>query len=100
MGAGYQGCRHSAGMIERENTMTNHAAAALVHDVDTHRRAAAVDWAMCLYALSLAVALTAPVQGQPYPNKPIRIVASAPGGGNDLASRILAQGLTENLGQQ
>ena len=37
---------------------------------------------------------------QNYPFKPIRIVASAPGGGNDLASRLLAQGLTERLGQQ
>lgn len=38
--------------------------------------------------------------GQAYPNKPIRVVASAPGGGNDLASRLLAQSLTNRLGQQ
>ena len=37
---------------------------------------------------------------QTYPTKPVRLVASAPGGGNDLASRLLAQGLTERLGQQ
>ena len=35
-----------------------------------------------------------------YPNKPIRIVMSAPGGGNDLAARIIAQGLTRSMGQQ
>ena len=38
--------------------------------------------------------------GQGYPNKPIRIVTSAPGGGSDFASRVIAQGLTESLGQQ
>jgi tripartite-type tricarboxylate transporter receptor subunit TctC len=43
---------------------------------------------------------TGVVCGQPYPNKPIRIVTSAPGGGNDLAGRIIAQGLTDSLGQQ
>jgi tripartite-type tricarboxylate transporter receptor subunit TctC len=38
--------------------------------------------------------------GQEYPNKPIRMVTSAIGGGNDFAARIVAQGLSEVFGQQ
>jgi len=38
---------------------------------------------------------------QPYPSRPIRlIIGSFPGGGIDLAGRIIAQKMTENLGQQ
>jgi len=40
------------------------------------------------------------VYGQSYPNKPVRIVTSQPGSGNDLVSRVIAQGLTGGLGQQ
>ncbi len=38
--------------------------------------------------------------GQGFPNKPLRVVTSAPGGGSDMVSRLLAQGLTTGLGQQ
>ncbi len=39
--------------------------------------------------------------GQGYPAKPIRLViGSFPGGGIDLAGRIVAQKMSENLGQQ
>lgn len=41
-----------------------------------------------------------PVSGQNYPNKPIRVITSTAGGGNDLTSRLIAQALTESLGQQ
>ena len=39
------------------------------------------------------------VSAQDFPNRPIRIVTAAPGGGNDAAARIIAQGITGPLGQ-
>jgi tripartite-type tricarboxylate transporter receptor subunit TctC len=49
--------------------------------------------ALCVLAANAAWA-------QDYPNRPIRFVTAASGGGNDLAARLIAQGLTERLGQQ
>ena len=37
--------------------------------------------------------------GQEYPSRPIRIVTAAAGGGNDIAARIIAQGIAGPLGQ-
>lgn len=37
---------------------------------------------------------------QNFPNKPLRIVTAGVGGGNDFASRLIANGLTTRLGQQ
>lgn len=48
-----------------------------------------------LTALSAGVA-----SGQNYPNKPIRIITAAYGGGGDVVARIIGQGLTAKLGQQ
>jgi tripartite-type tricarboxylate transporter receptor subunit TctC len=49
--------------------------------------------------LALA-ALAAPVLGQDYPNKPIRIVVGySAGGGNDIIVRVMAPELSKGLGQ-
>lgn len=50
--------------------------------------------------LLASAVLSVPVWAQDYPVKPIRMVTSAPGGGTDLATRLIAQGLTANLGKQ
>ena len=39
------------------------------------------------------------VFGQAYPSKPIRILSNQPGAGNDIVARIVAQGMSEPLGQ-
>ncbi len=53
--------------------------------------------------LALLAVLCAPalVLAQAYPSKPIRmIIAWPPGGANDIAGRIVAQKMSDNLGQQ
>lgn len=54
--------------------------------------------ALICAASPLAAAEDQPVQG--YPNRLIRIITAEPGGGNELAARLIAQGLTGLLGQQ
>jgi tripartite-type tricarboxylate transporter receptor subunit TctC len=51
-----------------------------------------------LFAAGLGLAAVAAAQD--YPNKPIRMLAPEPGGGNEVAGRIIAQALAESLGQQ
>ena len=54
-----------------------------------------------LFPFALAVPLlcsSAAAQG--YPARPVRIVTSEPGGGNDVQARVIARGLTDALGQQ
>ena len=58
-----------------------------------HARASAALFALCALAASAAGAQT-------YPNRPLRFVTAAAGGGNDVTARILAQGLTARLGRQ
>jgi tripartite-type tricarboxylate transporter receptor subunit TctC len=52
-------------------------------------------------SLGLVIGLVPSVLAQGYPNKSIRIIVPfPPGGGNDVIGRIIAQKLTERLGQQ
>jgi tripartite-type tricarboxylate transporter receptor subunit TctC len=59
--------------------------------------------AACLLCVSLAHSHPqsgATGSAQPYPSKPIRLLTAEPGGGSDYTARLLAQRLTESLGQQ
>ena len=52
-------------------------------------------------ALAIAAATLVPAHAQNYPARPVRIIVGyPPGGGVDVAARIVAQGLTEVWGTQ
>jgi tripartite-type tricarboxylate transporter receptor subunit TctC len=51
-------------------------------------------------AVALLSLLAGAASGQSYPEKPIRIVTTVPGGSLDLTARVLAPRLTERLGKQ
>jgi len=53
----------------------------------------------CLLALTTAAPFACGLSAQNFPYKPIRIVTSEAGGGNDLASRLIGQGISGALGQ-
>src|SRR4051812_30753581 len=55
--------------------------------------------AAALLAFVLTV-LTCAAQSQAYPNKPVHIITTEAGGGGDVAGRLIAPGLSTNLGQQ
>lgn len=49
--------------------------------------------------LVIGMAIMSSAYGQGYPNRTVRIVTANPGGGNDLAARIIYQPLSAALGQ-
>jgi tripartite-type tricarboxylate transporter receptor subunit TctC len=56
---------------------------------------------MAIATLALAGAQTSPAPAQDWPSRPVRIlVGFGAGGGTDVATRIVADGLSEILGQQ
>ena len=62
--------------------------------MDTFRR-------LCLAAVALATVFAGFASAQPYPNHPIRlVVADAAGGAPDQLARLVAQKMSESLGQQ
>ncbi len=54
----------------------------------------------CTCSVGILIFGTGGVFAQKYPNKPIRIVTAPAGSANDIASRLIGQGLMENLGQR
>ena len=55
---------------------------------------------VCTLPIGMMVLGAGVVSGQAYPSKPIRIVTAAAGAGSDFFSRLIAQALSEPLGQQ
>jgi tripartite-type tricarboxylate transporter receptor subunit TctC len=53
-----------------------------------------------LFVMGMTAAHPGRAAEQAYPNKPVRVVTSAPGSSLDMAARIAAQGLSASLGQQ
>jgi tripartite-type tricarboxylate transporter receptor subunit TctC len=64
-----------------------------------HRSLAGIGCTVCV-AGAFATATATAADAQQYPNRPIRFVTAAVGGGIDFTARLLAQGLTERLSQQ
>ena len=52
-----------------------------------------------MFSIGVSVLAGGAVSAQDYPNKPVRIVTSLPGGGNDLKARLIAPGISGPLGQ-
>ena len=56
-------------------------------------------YSSCILLPAMVALSSAEICAQNYPAKPIRIITSGAGGGNDFVSRIIAQGISEPLGQ-
>lgn len=60
-----------------------------------------VSLARSAVAAVMALTVSAPISAQPYPSKPVKIIVGfAPGGGNDIIARFIAQRLSSSMGQQ
>lgn len=57
-------------------------------------------FSVCMLSAGLLVFNACQAASQPYPAKPIRIVVTGVGSGGDFAARLIAQGISGNLGQQ
>lgn len=57
-------------------------------------------FAVCMVAVGLTALGAGKAFSQEYPNKPIRIVTSPAGGGNDFVARLIARAISGPLGQQ
>ena len=56
--------------------------------------------ALAALCLALAVVSNAATAADAWPQRPLRIITSEPGGGSDFTARVVAQGLSQSLGQQ
>jgi tripartite-type tricarboxylate transporter receptor subunit TctC len=56
--------------------------------------------ATCIVSLALAGLSAGTAYSQDFPAKPIRIVTSPAGGGNDFPARLVARGISGPIGQQ
>ena len=53
-----------------------------------------------MFSTILIILSAGMVYGQDYPNRPLRIVTANPGGSSDIVARLVAQGLSRQMGQQ
>jgi tripartite-type tricarboxylate transporter receptor subunit TctC len=56
-------------------------------------------FATCFVTVKLMLCAIGVVSAQNYPSKPVRIVTSGIGGSSDFASRLIAAGIANTLGQ-
>jgi tripartite-type tricarboxylate transporter receptor subunit TctC len=52
-----------------------------------------------LLPTGLMILTVSATHAQDFPNRPIRVITSLPGGGSDFGTRLIAQGITGTLGQ-
>lgn len=55
---------------------------------------------VCMLSIVITVVTAGVARGQNFPSRPVRIVTGGVGGQSDFAARLIAQGLTNRLGEQ